>query len=402
MNLNSRLYQIVLISVPVALVLLAAVLFQPQGSHGIASRQAPSASVSVPYFQPYSASGIQAPVAPSVLPENLDLDAALQEALKEKEPGCLAELLARWAKSVPLNAIGKFLESSKSISDSDLRSKVRGALLTRWAGVDPGSAMAALWHYLGPSVENPAGNPEWFSLLDQVEPKWIRKNPIQAVTWIQSMPDSPLKKAVLTQMDGELRMDAGNWVQYDPNAAAAWAASLPAGEGQENAVTFLATVWAHQNPASAANYAVSLASDNLKNRAVDAVVRTWTLTAPMQASQWVQQLPDGPIRQEATQTLIETWARTDSNAAAQWLDTVPAGPTRDAGISTFCSAVGSSSPSIAFQAAESISSESMRNSRLQNLFGIWMSQDPAAAQQAIAQSDLPQDIKNILLPGSAQ
>jgi hypothetical protein len=129
-----------------------------------------------------------------------------------------------------------------------------------------------------------------------------------------------------------------------------------------------------------------------------AVVSAWAYTAPAQVAQWVMQFPEGSVREQAMQQLAGAWAGSDADKAAQWLQGLPQTKSRDCAVDAFSGAVSASSPGTAFQWAQTISNETLRNQQLQNVVRIWLAQDPAGAQQAIAQSDLPQDIKSRLLP----
>jgi hypothetical protein len=100
---------------------------------------------------------------------------------------------------------------------------------------------------------------------------------------------------------------------------------------------------------------------------------------------------------QAMTQLINIWAGSNADQASQWLKTLPQTHARDFAVGAFSDTIASSSPGAAFQWAQTISDEAMRDNQLQSVARIWLAQDPAAAQQQIAKSNLSQEIKNQLL-----
>jgi hypothetical protein len=100
--------------------------------------------------------------------DNVDPSASLREALAEKDPVRRALLLREWALSVPLDAIKPAMEQIAALSDQDLQSEARTALMTRWVAEDPKSAAAALQQNSDPLPGAPTGSLNWFMLLGLV------------------------------------------------------------------------------------------------------------------------------------------------------------------------------------------------------------------------------------------
>jgi len=127
------------------------------------------------------------------------------------------------------------------------------------------------------------------------------------------------------------------------------------------------------------------------------LLRQRALTDPKQVSQWVGQFPEGAAREQALQGLISIWVGQDANGVAQWLQSLRQTPSRDVAISAFSGTVADQFPAIAFQWAATIPDSTLRCQQLENVAGTWLKQDPTTAQQNIALSSLPQDIKSRLL-----
>ena len=334
---------------------------------------------------------------PVIAEVSVDLDSVLRAALAEKDPSRRKELLKQWALMVPIDGMKKLMEWSKTISDPQVQSEIRLALVTHWAAEDPLSVVGLLSAYAAPTPDNPNGSPEWSALLGKVSAQWAAADANHAVLWAQSLPEGPVKTVALAQVGCQLRHDVGNWAESDPSAGAAWVNGLPEGDAKVGVIACLATIWAHQDPVAAANFVSTLPAGTAQNQAVAAVVTTWALTDPKQAAQWVGQIPESAARDQALQGLIGIWGGQDANGVAQWLQSLPQTPSRDVAISAFSGTVADRFPAIAFQWAETISDATLRSQQLENVAGIWLKQDPTAAQQNIVQSNLPQDIKSRLL-----
>ncbi len=271
-------------------------------------------------------------------PTSLGQEKALRAAMLEKDPRCREELLRLWAFAVPLDAMSKTMEQIDLISDSQLQPDARFALASRWAVLDPKGAAAQLLQYAQPSPGTQNGNLEWIKLLDVVLSQWIKLDTQQAMGWIQSMPDGEAKSDALGQANYQIKRVVDKLAASDPQAAAAYAANLPAGDAQN----------------------------------------------------------------QAMEQLLGTWAGSDAAQAGKWLQGLPESPSRDFAVNAFSRTLGTTAPDAAFQWAETITDEAMRNRQLQNVANAWLVKDPSAAKQAVSQSNLPQEIKSRLLATARQ
>lgn len=330
---------------------------------------------------------------------------SLARAMSDSAP---AEMLDWMAKSLP--------ESG--------RKELYIPLCQQWMSRDPEGTAALLGRMISPSAANPdAANPAWIDLAGQVAAQWANTDVNRAVSWAQSLPEGPAKVLALSQVSYKwtetnprtaaayaaqednpqlLGNVAGKWAESDPQAAAGWVSGLPGGEGQNRAIASMTAIWAGKDPVAAATYTASHLEGDVQEKATIAVVSAWAYTDPLRAAQWAGKFPEGSMRDQAMEQLVNTWAGSDTAEAALWLQSLPQSRSRDVAVNTFSSAVGPSSPGTAFQLAQTISDEGMRTQQLQNVGRAWLAKDPSGAQQAIAQSNLPQGIKSQLLSTAAQ
>jgi hypothetical protein len=307
----------------------------------------------------------------------------------------------------------------QSAMPESVRREIYGPFFIQWAKQDPAAAGAMLHQLATPASGNKdASNPLWNDLQAQVAAQWADANLNAALSWVKSLPAGPAKTQALVQMSYRwtqssphaaaaytaeqndpqlLKVVAGKWAESDPQSAAQWAVGLPDGLGRDSAISSLATIWAQKNPKAAADYATRLPAGSAQNQATLAVVSAWAFTAPSQTAQWVGEFPEGPLREQALSQLMSAWAPRGSNDASQWLQNLPQTHSRDVAVSIYSSVISASSPEAAFKWADSISDDAMRNHQLQTIAHAWLEKDPAAAQDSILRSSLPQTLKDQLL-----
>src|ERR1700746_1652708 len=83
---------------------------------------------------------------------------------------------------------------------------------------------------------------------------------------------------------------AGSWAREDPEAAFAWANTLPNGQGRDNAMQSIFSNWAGKDPQRAANVVATLPSGPRREQAMGSVSREWANLDPRAAIAWAQSL----------------------------------------------------------------------------------------------------------------
>jgi hypothetical protein len=95
--------------------------------------------------------------------------------------------------------------------------------------------------------------------------------------------------------------------------------------------------------------------------------------------------------------LASQWAVNDREAAALWIKGLPAGRSRDKAVQAYVNMASQEDPVGGLRWAEAIHDESVYQSTLQSIGLNWLRTDEAAARKWIADSRLPDNIKNNLL-----
>jgi hypothetical protein len=107
----------------------------------------------------------------------------------------------------------------------------------------------------------------------------------------------------------------------DPNAAAQWVTSLPAGGPQSEAGRGLVSSWAAKAPDAAAQWVKALPSGALRDAATGALAGVFAKADPEAATVWLEQIGSANVRSSAAQQVYRTWTQTDPTGARDWLAT---------------------------------------------------------------------------------
>lgn len=162
-----------------------------------------------------------------------------------------------------------------------------------------------------------------------------------------------------------LVLEASSRAQSSPEEAARWAAALPPGKEQDQAVL--------------------------------AVINHWTGTDPAAAAAWTTQFAEGPLRERAMSIVARQWGLRDWNAAAGWLETLAMGSSRDAAIGAFVTSADGYDIKLALEWANQMEAPESRATRVENTARRWLDEDNAAARAWLEKAQLPSGIAERLL-----
>ena len=109
----------------------------------------------------------------------------------------------------------------------------------------------------------------------------------------------------------------GAWAQSNPMAAANYAAQLPPGEIQNQAVRSVVSSSAGQNPEQTAAWVVQFPGAELRNQGISEVVSAWNNLDPDGVQNWALNLPAGTIRDVALKNLAENMTPSTPEQAAR-------------------------------------------------------------------------------------
>lgn len=305
-------------------------------------------------------------------------------------------LMGRYAEIDPEKALS-FVAQSSGME----RMMGTSSILRTWASSDPKAAA----DYLANNVLNSAGD-EWQHrrTAGSVASEWARQDPDAALAWAKSLPEEvrgdalgniieqltsedPLKAAgVAMSFEGEerersFRTIADQWSRNEPQEAVKWAESLN-GEGRAGAMEEALENWVTKDTESTVAYLDKMETSE-RDEIMSEVVEHWAridAASAADAANWVAQQPQGEGKVDATGEAVGAWMRADAEAASTWLGEQPAGDAKDRGIAALLRDRSvREDPQVAVLWADSISDEKMRGEQVSRSTRSWLANDRAAA-----------------------
>ncbi|HEY1121958.1 MAG TPA: hypothetical protein VGE67_10175 [Haloferula sp.] len=205
-------------------------------------------------------------------PEDFEQREALNNALKEKPD----ETIARVSSSGNLAARKQAIEAL--VSDFPYAPE-------KWP--DAMRKLEASIQQLGVVPEDP---PIFHSRTDNMDGS-------QVASWIDRQPLA-LRRAWASPF-------VEDWAQADPQAAVAWASSLPEQADSSKAIQTGLIIWTHRDPTAAIAYVDAMPEGDLREISISNAAATWKCIDPAAAKKWVEALPDSPGKQRALERLKE-------------------------------------------------------------------------------------------------
>ena len=120
------------------------------------------------------------------------------------------------------------------------------------------------------------------------------------------------------------------WVENNPEAAIAYAKSLPDGQGKSDALAAVAGTIAFDNPQSAFDLIKNLSPGYLQTRLIWPIFSQWADRSPSDAAAAALQIPANGF--QAAGVVANVWAIKDFDAAYAWAASLPPGGMRDEAI----------------------------------------------------------------------
>lgn len=154
---------------------------------------------------------------------------------------------------------------------------------------------------------------------------------------------------------------------------------------------------AQSSPEEAARWAAALPPGKEQDQAVLAVINHWAGTNPVAAAAWTTQFAEGPLRERAMSIVARQWGQRDWNAAAGWLETLAMGSSRDAAIGAFVTSADGYDIKLALEWANQMEAPESRATRVENTAQRWLSEDNAAARAWLEKANLPAGMAERLL-----
>ena len=297
-------------------------------------------------------------IAGSLNPENLEDGIAFLHSLEgsANHSDFLFEVVSNVARFDPHRAVELLNEHGTAAQ----RPEMIGDIATAWLASNPAAARAWI-----ESLDNPRDRvnalvnstpPEsehaWFAkeigelpqtdqtanLTYKIAKNWASHDPAAASAWLTSLPAGATRDtAIITLVDSWSRTDppavakflddytgdiryrhdpfdglpvgigriAANWVQSDPQAAAAWVESLASkGDAYTYTVEAMVRQWGQSDPQAAADYAIGIEDTKARSAGVQKLLSVWAENDLESAEQWFTQISDEELRVEGLKALV--------------------------------------------------------------------------------------------------
>ncbi len=296
-----------------------------------------------------------------------DFDAAFAWALTLRDVKSEWSLAAKMLKEVALRDPRRALELARGVS-AEFFEAAKNRIFAGWVELDPASAFAELGmackdssmfaHRLGKWANvDPAAAVRWSlendstwlgslagfvadrgafvralfdAKIDWSKAKygrselpfyltgWIRDDAAAALAWIDALPESAEKAALIAEGTKHMSRDAEN--KFLPTGVPL-IMRMPEGEERDRALRWHLSEWGRSDPEAVLGW--------LKENEVSAGVRDAAVTGamsglakedPKAALAYLETLAAGELRGRAEKEVAAGWAATDAKAAAEWLN----------------------------------------------------------------------------------
>ena len=315
-----------------------------------------------------------------------------------------------WIKSRPGSTLGTAISSTAPGSTAPVESKINP--------LNPGNAASAGNQPFTASENYPAAlsiagmqdEATRSEALEALMETWVSTQPEQAANWAGSLPAGTFRDDALSALmfhwgaqnpaaaaqwmtrtgvdDPEAAsVLAGRWGQTDPSAAAGWAAALPESETRQTAISAIAASWAATSPLAAAAYADKLPPSD-RTGAITAVLTQWADRAPAAAAAWLSNIdfPSPDEQSLALAALITPWASQSPSAVAKYINALPEGPAREAASSQFAISAAATAPAESLMWAMNIKDPVQRNQVVTDACEAWYDQSPDTFRSGIGEA----------------
>lgn len=268
-------------------------------------------------------------------------------------------------------------------------------LMSKFVQLDPKGAMA---------FANEKEGGDKFAAAFSALRTWTRMSPDAALAWAQT-------EGANMKMDfGRGRDGGGDENAPQPNFAVlgvlsqlgksdidkalSVAGTTEFGGMGGRAVDGLASELISQRGAEAARTATSnLPEGDFKNQMVQQLADKLSKDDPKGTVAWVMAQTTGDAKSRALGEVMNNWAETDPTAAGEFLASQPASPEMDRAIFEYSREIAKKEPAKGWEWAQTIQDPERQTRALVDVGRDWMRADAPAAQQAIAASTLPDEMK---------
>ncbi len=241
----------------------------------------------------------------------------------------------------------------------------------------------------------------------------------KALSWAESLPDGPMKRAALArilerwgQLDGPaavayasqvyvetgsaslLREALQGWATKNPQAAIDQISALGLSDSlQRDFRRDLLEQWADQNPTGATGYALANRNPDSWRGSVGTVADQWSKQDPKSAANWVASLESGKDKSNALQTVISNWMKEDLSGAASYVSSQPSGESRDTMAGTLARYIGREDPSSGLKWAALVADPSLQQRAVIGALSDLYRKDASQAQKVLQSSGIGTEVQ---------
>jgi hypothetical protein len=255
-------------------------------------------------------------------------------------------------------------QQALAIPNSRSRAELVRGLAGVWSQTDVPSALA--WaKQLSEGVEKN-------DALLIIRSQWASQDPEAASAQISQLPENSSTTGLISTI-------AARWGSSDPTKVVKWANTLPETE-KTIAMSSLAGVWAQRDPLAAGNFAAQLPPGETQNEAIKSVISSWAGQNPAQTASWVLQFPTGDLQDQGIRQVVSAWSSIDPEGVQNWASNLPTGATRDFVLKSYAEDIAYWAPDKAAGIAMLIGDQTKQDESLETAIRSWSETDPASAR----------------------
>ena len=223
---------------------------------------------------------------------------------KESEKRDMAAAFSGWAGANPQAAIAWF---NSQEPDQQNRRDLKWGAVYGLANADPQVATDFAMQ------RQELGDKDAAHMMNLVAITVLRTgNPLEAARWSTSLPEGSLQDVAVSQV-------AQGYAKEDPTNAITWLESLPQSNGKSKGLGTAFSTWASRDAEAAGKRLNQMGDSPARDSAVTGYSRRISYTDPRSAIDWASTITDPKVR---TDTLVHNgrmYVRRDREAARQWL-----------------------------------------------------------------------------------
>lgn len=271
------------------------------------------------------------------------------------------------------------------LNDPELRMKATKGVAVYWANKDLSAAVDWM-----KTLPGDARNEACRTIAYEA----VRGDPRQAMELAENLPAGKMRENLLIHAASELAAedidavldwaldieDETLFASVISNAARIWGSKNPEAAA-ELAIKFLGSGRKHDS-------------------AIIGIARKWVQSEPNRAAEWVVSFPAGEMRGSALKTVVNIWAEKDMAKAGEWILSLEGyrnDQEISEAMAVYANKAALQDPPLAAEFAEAIKHKESRLRAIKAVAEHWLLRDPEAARLWIRERSIPEEEKNKLL-----